>query len=285
VAYVVSPGKGGPAADEAPERYRPGYELVAEQVLNFIAEQNLRPGDRLPTEQGLAELLGATRNVTREAVKTLAALGRVSVRKGAGIFVAASSGVLSSDELTHFQPTSMDHVLMLLDYRQLIEAETAMRSASLATPPEVRAIRESAAASLAAGKQADGEAFAETDASFHDGISIAAHNVFLRASVVNVRRLAAQSDVLLFHGDAPGSLEVAGQQHLAIADAIAQGDPDRAAHLMIEHIDTTRHQFERKIRDRLFNVGPRTATPGHVGNGSRTGAAAAELPKRDITAS
>jgi DNA-binding FadR family transcriptional regulator len=283
---VKSPDSGRTAAAETPERYRPGYEVVAEQVLNFIAEQNLRPGDRLPTEQGLAELLGTTRNVTREAVKTLAALGRVSVRKGAGIFVAASSGVLSSDELAHFQPTSMDHVLMLLDYRQLIEAETARRSASLATPPEVRTIREAAAASLAAGKQSDAELFAGTDVSFHDGISVAAHNVFLRASVANVRRLAAQSDVLLFHGDAPGSLEVAGQQHLAIADAIAEGDSDRAAQLMIEHIDTTRHQFERKIRDRLFNVGPRIGTTDHhVGNGSRTEAAASQTPKRDTTAS
>jgi hypothetical protein len=97
--------------------------------------------------------------------------------------------------------------------------------------------------------------------------------------------LAAQSDVLLFHGDAPGSLEVAGQQHLAIADAIAEGEPGRASQLMIEHIDTTRHQFERKIRDRLFNVGPRTATSGHVVNGRRTDAAASQLAERDITAS
>jgi GntR family transcriptional repressor for pyruvate dehydrogenase complex len=35
--------------------YRPGYELVAEQLLAYIAEQDLRPGDRLPTEKGLAE--------------------------------------------------------------------------------------------------------------------------------------------------------------------------------------------------------------------------------------
>ncbi|MDX6328814.1 MAG: hypothetical protein QOI83_1197, partial [Streptomycetaceae bacterium] len=71
------------------ERYRPGYELVAERLLQHIAEQNLRPGDRLPTEQGLAELLGTTRNQMREAVKVLAAIGRLNVRRGAGIFVAA----------------------------------------------------------------------------------------------------------------------------------------------------------------------------------------------------
>ena len=125
-------------------RYRPGYELVAEQLLNYIAEQNLRPGDRLPTEQGLAQILGASRNVTREAVKVLAAIGRLNVRRGAGIFVADSVGGLVDDQLSHFRPTSMEDVLMLLDYRTVIESETARRAASLATPIEVRAIRESA---------------------------------------------------------------------------------------------------------------------------------------------
>lgn len=65
----------GQADDATSHPYRPGYELVAEQLLNYIAQENLRPGDRLPTEQGLAQILGASRNVTREAVKVLAAIG------------------------------------------------------------------------------------------------------------------------------------------------------------------------------------------------------------------
>jgi DNA-binding FadR family transcriptional regulator len=245
-------------SDDASDRYRPGYELVAERLLNYIAEQNLLPGDRLPTEQGLAEILGATRNVTREAVKVLAAIGRLSVRKGAGIFVSASPGALADDQLAHFQPTSMEHLLMLLDYRRLIESETARRAATLATPIEVRAMRESAEASLEAGKAGDAEAFARADALFHDSVSVAAHNVFLRSSVANIRRLISQSDVLLFHGDVPGSLEVAGTQHLGILEAIAGGEVDAAAELMTAHIDTTQQQFERKIRDRLFNLARRT---------------------------
>jgi DNA-binding FadR family transcriptional regulator len=258
----ATPGGG----DDEADRYRPGYELVAEQLLNYIAEQGLRPGERLPTEKGLAEILGATRNVTREAVKVLAAIGRLSVRKGAGIFVAGSPGELTDDELAHFQPTSMAHVLMLLDYRRLIESETARRAAMLATPIEVRAIRNSAESSLAAGRAADAEAFARADAEFHDSIGVAAHNVFLRASLANIRRLASQSDTLLFHGDVPGSLEVAGAQHVAIAEAIGAGEVDTAAELMTAHINTTQNQFERKIRDRLFTLadspaGPSTTSP------------------------
>jgi DNA-binding FadR family transcriptional regulator len=244
------------------ERYRPGYELVAEQLLAYIAEHDLRPGDRLPTEKGLAELLGTTRNVTREAVKVLAAIGRLNVRKGAGIFVASSSGP-ADEQLVHYQPTDMEHVLMLLDYRRLIEAETARRAAELATPIQVRVIREYAEQSDTAAAAADTAGFAAADAAFHDAVSSAAHNVFLQSGVTNARRFAGQSDVLLFHGDVPGSLAAAAAQHIAVAEAIAAGDPGRASTLMTEHVDTTRLQFERRIRDRVFNLPgrPQPSTP------------------------
>lgn len=235
-------------------RYRPGYELVAEQLLQYIARENLRPGDRLPTEQGLADILGATRNVTREAVKVLAAIGRLNVRRGAGIFVASGGAGIGDDELAHFQPTDMEHVLMLLDYRRLVESETARQAASIATPIEVRAIREAAEDSARVGAADDAEGFAKADKSFHGAVAVGAHNVFLQSAVATTRRYAAQSDVLLFHGAAPGSLAEAGRQHMEIARAIADGAPERAAELMTAHIETTQHQFERRIRDRLFNL-------------------------------
>jgi DNA-binding FadR family transcriptional regulator len=232
--------------------------LVAERLLQYVAEENLRQGDRLPTEQGLAEILGTTRNVVREAVKVLAAMGRLSVRRGAGIFVASGGAVLGEDELAHFQPTDMEHVLMLLDYRRLVESENARRAASIANPVEVRAIRQSAEESAVDGAREVPETFTQADAKFHGAVAVAAHNVFLQAAVATVRRFAAQSDLLLFHGAAPGSLAEAGRQHVAIAEAIADGDADRAAALMTAHIETTQRQFERRIRDRLFDLGGRS---------------------------
>ncbi len=237
----------------AADPYRPGYELVAERLLHYLAEQNFQPGDRLPTEQGIAEILGATRNVTREAVKVLAAMGRLTVRKGAGIFVGEPRSAIADEALVHFQPTDIDHVVMLLDHRRLIESETARRSAGLATPVEVRAIREGARHSIDAASANNVSDFAEADAQFHRAIAVAAHNVFLESSVASIRRYSAQSDLLLFHHDVPGSFEVAGAQHQAIAQAIANGDAEVAASLMAEHIETTRKQFEHKIKDRMFS--------------------------------
>lgn len=248
---TVADGPDEPIAIADP--YRPGYELVAEQLLHYLAEQNLRPGDRLPTEQGIAEILGATRNVTREAIKVLAAMGRLTVRKGAGIFVGEPRSAIADEALVHFQPTDMDQVLMLLDHRRLIESETARRSAAHATPVEVRAIREGARSSIEAAAANSISDFAEADAQFHRAVAVAAHNVFLESSVSSIRRYSAQSDLLLFHHDVPGSFEVAGSQHQAIAQAIANGDGQLAANLMAEHVDTTREQFEHKIKERLFS--------------------------------
>jgi DNA-binding FadR family transcriptional regulator len=179
----------------------------------------------------------------------------------------------------------MEHVLMLLDYRRLIESETARRAATLATPIEVRAMRESAETSLAAGKAVDAEAFARADALFHDSVSVAAHNVFLRSSVANIRRLVSQSDVLLFHGDVPGSLEVAGTQHIGIVEAIAAGEVDTAAELMTAHIDTTQHQFERKIRDRLFNLAQRPGAQTATSERESKSATASQQPEPETSAS
>ena len=71
-----------------PGAYRPGYELLAEQILRLIGELALAPGDRMPTEQNLAARLGASRTTVREAVKILSAIGRIRAQKGRGLYVA-----------------------------------------------------------------------------------------------------------------------------------------------------------------------------------------------------
>ncbi|MGC4944029.1 FadR/GntR family transcriptional regulator [Kribbella sp. DT2] len=231
------------------DTYRPGYETVAERLLAYIAEQGLQPGDRLPTEKGLAEILGTGRSVTREAIKVLAAVGRLAVRKGAGIYVSVPSNQDADNQVSYFQPTDLAHVAMLFDHRRLIESASARLAALQARPALVHAIRTAAEASVAAA--GDAEAFRLHDREFHDAVAEASGNVFLRAAVTSLRDFKEQSDRLLFAGALPGSLEVAAEQHVQIASAIAAGDGDKAATAMVQHIDTTQAQFELRIRDRL----------------------------------
>src|ERR1051326_7686262 len=103
---------------ETDDGYRPGYEVTAERILQFIAESGLRPGDRLPTELELASELSVSRSVTREAIKILSAIGRVRAHKGRGLYVADEPGLLSTAWATHFLPANLDHVFMLFEFRR-----------------------------------------------------------------------------------------------------------------------------------------------------------------------
>src|SRR6476620_9233383 len=80
-------------ADTRPD-YRPGYEVVAERILEFIADARLGSGDRLPTENELRRRLNTSRAVVREDVKIRSALGRVRAHKGRVRSIADDEGML-----------------------------------------------------------------------------------------------------------------------------------------------------------------------------------------------
>ncbi|MGC0144864.1 FadR/GntR family transcriptional regulator [Pseudactinotalea sp. Z1732] len=68
---------------------------TADKIKDYVLTHGLRPGDALPTESELCELLGVSRSNVREAIRTLSTLNIVSVRHGYGTFV----GELSLDAL------------------------------------------------------------------------------------------------------------------------------------------------------------------------------------------
>ncbi|MCL6609521.1 MAG: GntR family transcriptional regulator, partial [Geminicoccaceae bacterium] len=54
-------------------------ERIVSQIKSLILEGRLRPGDKLPPERELAELMNVSRTSVREAIKTLAAMGLVVI--------------------------------------------------------------------------------------------------------------------------------------------------------------------------------------------------------------
>lgn len=57
-------------------------EDVFEQILTDVLSGEMRPGESLPSERRLAEVLGVSRPAVREALKRVAAAGLVEVRQG-----------------------------------------------------------------------------------------------------------------------------------------------------------------------------------------------------------
>lgn len=62
-------------------------DQASEQIKQYIIQQKLVPGDRLPTETQLAEIFGISRLSVREATKALEFLGIIEAKTGVGLTV------------------------------------------------------------------------------------------------------------------------------------------------------------------------------------------------------
>ena len=232
--------------------YRPRYELVAEQILQFIGELALRPGDRMPTEKELADRLGTSRTVVRDAVKLLSATGWVSAQKGRGLYVADGESMLGARRWGgFFVPTNLDHIFMLFEFRRVQEMEASMLAAKRASPSELRELK-AAVDNCRAGYGSGNDAqFEEGDDAFHVGVATASHNLFLVSAVREARMLQRQASVIGVRG-VGGHAGVAVDEHEAIYRAIRDGDSQGAAQATSVHLDNTLEDYRREIQRRVF---------------------------------
>ena len=239
-------------ADERRD-YRPGYEIVAERILEFIAAERLVPGDRMPTENDLAQRLDTSRAVVREAVKILSALGRVRAHKGRGLFVANDDGMLVASRWGgFFRPVDLDHVLMLFEFRRVQETAAARLAATRATPAELRTLEVAMQQCRHGYAHGDVDVFNKGDDDFHAAVAAASHNTFLGSAVRDARRLQRQSSAIGIHDSLGEGTAAAVEEHEAIYRAIRDGRPDEAAEATAAHLDRTLEDYRREIQRRLF---------------------------------
>jgi GntR family transcriptional regulator, transcriptional repressor for pyruvate dehydrogenase complex len=248
----AAPAAPAGASQPGPGGYRPGYEVVAEQILQLIAELALSPGDRMPTENDLAARLGASRTMVREAVKILSATGRVSAQKGRGLYVADGESMLGATRFGgFFMPTNLDHIFMLFEFRRVQEAEASRLAATRASPSELRVIETAVQTCRHGHQDGDTAEFEGGDDDFHLGVAAASHNFFLVAAVREARRLQRQASVIGIRG-VGGHAAEAVEEHEVIYRAIRDGKPDAAADATLIHLDNTLKDYRREIQRRVF---------------------------------
>src|ERR1035438_8293570 len=90
VRWVLITSQEGPPGFimfKAVERNLSLTERTEQQLGQLIVDQSLRSGERLPPQDELAERLGVSRTVIREAVRFLTAKGLLEARRGSGVYV------------------------------------------------------------------------------------------------------------------------------------------------------------------------------------------------------
>ncbi|MEA2514870.1 MAG: GntR family transcriptional regulator, transcriptional repressor for pyruvate dehydrogenase complex [Thermomicrobiales bacterium] len=210
------------------------YEQVVQQIRERIRSGALVPGQRLPTERELADSFAVSRGVVREALKVLASMGFVESRQGSGTYVCSNPIPSISRALTLSATTEEHSILSLYELREALDVVAARLAAERRTPDQAEAIGQHARASAQAAAADDVAAFSRADGLFHRHVCEAAASPYLTLVLDSVREI--QSSVVALIMRLPGSMDIAGDHHLGIAEAIAREDGDRATELMAMHV-------------------------------------------------
>lgn len=156
------------------------HTRVADQLGLAIVRGDFKPGDALPPEVQLCEMLGVSRTAMREAVRALAAKGLIDSRPKRGTLVR------DSEHWNHLDPDMLRWTVEVTDLETYLKKMFQLRRA---TEPEAAALAAVAAnefdrermskayqAMVDAGD--DNDKWVEADLAFHKSIYLATHNEF-----------------------------------------------------------------------------------------------------------
>ena len=207
------------------------YEEVARQIERLILTK-LRPGDKLPAERELAEMLGVSRSSIRDAMRSLELVGLVEPRQGAGTVVREISPDILVTPLSNILAHKRQMVGELLDFRKMLEPPLAARAATHASPEKVAEMDE--ILRRQDEKLSRGELAIEEDNQFHDAIARASGNSVVLKVLDILMDLLRETRALSLQRKGRPQKSIAG--HRRILGAIKRRDPAAAEAAMRQHI-------------------------------------------------
>ena len=206
-------------------------EEAVRQIRALIDSGEFKPGDKLPTERELSDMLGISRGSVREAIRTLEALGLVEVKPGRGIFVRAERSEDPPPELLLPTDVLASDLEDLIEVRSMVETRACIIAARRATAEDFEAMQSAIDEMRKAIADGDIARMVLNDLAFHHAVVVATKNKLLvRLEAAIAHQLMFGRRLALSTNTDPGS---SADRHQQILDAIKAGDGEWAASLTL----------------------------------------------------
>lgn len=213
-------------------------QKIAEDIIAFILEENLKPGDKLPNETVLCQRLNVGRSSLREAMRALASRNIVTIRQESGTYIASSTGVVDDPLGLSFINNKKKLIHDLMEIRFLLEPSIAALAAMHADDTEIKKICklcDDVEELLKAHKD-----HSDKDIELHTAIALSSKNIVVPRLVPVIFR----SIPLLIESTGNTLCNETIESHREIADAIAAHDAIRAHDAMYLHLVYNRKQIQ-----------------------------------------
>lgn len=236
-------------------------DLVANHIRAMVLHKGLEPGTPLPSESELMEVLGLSRASVREGFRLLESEGLIVIRRGpkGGVAVGHPDITHVSRSLALLFTIEQTPLKSFFEFRCLVEPHAAALAARDASDEQRQALLRHARVTDATSQQA---------ARFHHELSKYITNDIFRVLLV------AMHEVLDVHigreALTDDDIHAVERVHLRIAEAIADGDEQRASRAMRKHLEAFQDLLEGTGRLDLPIV-PRSRWTENSQNGGSLG--------------
>lgn len=215
------------------------YEEVANSLENMIVHSADQLGEKLPSEQSLANSFGVSRNVIRESLKLLKERGLVMVRAGGGAYISRPESDMLTSMIGRFVAMDGTDDLDVYDMRILLETESCRLATLRATPKDLDELDEITRQIQA--RYDDHNQRTQLDIQFHTRIAEMSGNRLLTLFVHSMASL-----ILLLIRQAiksPLNSDTVLPYHKRILEAMRARDAEKASLIMREHLLESKRRY------------------------------------------
>lgn len=222
---------------------------VAEAIKQWVVEQRLAPGDRLPGEAELIERFGMAKGTIREAMRILEAQGLVKTRTGpgGGSFVHEVSEERARALLGNYFYFKNLTIADIYQLRRVLEPELAASLAGTLSDDQLARL-ESNLRDYAVPARSVEEEREQHVASlrFHALLAEMSGNALLGFLIRFMATMLTDLTVYrkLYDPPNPELWDKGTRYQTALIDALREGDPDRARLIMADHMETAQRLME-----------------------------------------
>lgn len=229
-------------------RPRRAVDDILEQIRGRIQSNELKPGQKLPSERDLAEQLGVSRNTVREAIRMLEVSGLVTLKKGAqgGAFLNNSNAAALSQNLIDGIALHQFDFAELVDVRLVLESYLVEQACERATDEEIETLAGIAQESSAAeAEEPEYERRLALHMDFHRKLSVIAHNAVAEALTGPLLEITHH-----FHLKAgPVSGPETHENRAQLVQALRDRDPAAGKAALARHLEGLRDRILQGSRD------------------------------------
>ena len=196
-------------------------DYVRHNIQKYIIENELKPGDAIPSENELSRRLRVGRNSVREAVKALESLGVLETRRGSGIYVREFSLDPLLDGLQYQFLSDLRELRDFIQVRVVLELGMIESALQHMTDKQVELLE--AIVERMRVRAERGESFPEQDREFHHYLFEPGENsiILKMLDVFWVTHSRATQDLDV---DEPARYRVY-EDHVAILNAVRASTP------------------------------------------------------------